>query len=96
MPSTQPTEDALSRRFHDLLSRAWRIRRLIEEEQRRPQPNTLHLIRLKGLALRLKTRLNALTGRRLVALASAPRFQPRLVAVPAPIRQVHDLHRFRQ
>lgn len=70
----------MSRRYHDLLNRAWRVRRLIEEEQRRPQPNAMHLIRLKGLALRLKARLNALTGRRLVALASAPRFRPRLVA----------------
>lgn len=71
----------MSRRFYDLLQRATRVRTLIEEEQRRRVPDLLRLMRLKALALKLKERLNGQLGARLVAMASAPRFTPRLAAL---------------
>lgn len=64
----------MSRRFHELLARAARVRGRIEEETRRTgSGNAVLLLRLRRLHARLKTRLASLTQQRLIAIASAPR-----------------------
>jgi hypothetical protein len=69
----------MSRRFVTLLERAARIRELIEREQQLPAPSATRLMRMKQLYLHLSANLRKLTEKRLVAMASAPRFRPQLV-----------------
>ena len=52
----------MSQRFLSLLTRDTRIRRQIEREARRAQPNVLSLIRMKRLQLLLKAQLQTLTA----------------------------------
>lgn len=68
----------MSRRFITLLDRATRIRRLIEQEQMRPTPSLLRLMRMKQLYLHVSGALKEMTAKRLVGMASAPRFRPQL------------------
>lgn len=67
----------MSRRFITLLERTAFVRKLIEREESCSEPNALRLMRMKRLSLRLSTSLRAMTAKRLVAMASAPRFTPR-------------------
>lgn len=69
----------MSRRFLVLLERAARLREMIDREQRSPAPSAMRLMRMKTLYLEISGRLRRLTEKRLVAIASAPRFQPRIV-----------------
>ncbi len=74
-------------RFLLLLERATRIRELIDREQRLPAPSSTRLMRMKQLYLQISRSLRRLTEKRLVAMASAPRFRPQIVlrnANPAP------------
>ncbi|MFT3730427.1 MAG: hypothetical protein QM780_03235 [Hyphomicrobium sp.] len=68
----------MSRRFLILLERATRIRELIDREQRSAAPNVLRLMRMKQLYLSLSSSLRKMTEKRLVAMASAPSFTPRI------------------
>jgi hypothetical protein len=68
----------MSRRFLILLERAARLRDLIDREQHAPVPNAMRLVRMKTLYLDISGRLRRLTEKRLISIASAPRFQPRL------------------
>ena len=68
----------MSRRFVTLLERAARIRELIEREQQLQAPSATRLMRMKQLYLHLSA-MRKLTEKRLVAMASAPRFRPQLV-----------------
>ena len=68
----------MSRRFLVLLERATRLRDLIDREQHAPAPNAMRLMRMKTLYLEISGRLRRLTEMRLVSIASAPRFQPRI------------------
>jgi hypothetical protein len=69
----------MSRRFVTLLDRATRIRQLIEREQQLPAPSPTRLMRMKQLYLHASASLRKMTEKRLVAMASAPRFRPQLV-----------------
>ena len=69
----------MSRRFMTLLERATRIRELIDREQSLPAPSPMRLMRMKQLYLHLSASLRRLTEKRLVAMASAPRFRPQIV-----------------
>jgi hypothetical protein len=69
----------VSRRFLILLERATRIREMIEREQRLPAPNSMRLIRMKQVYLMISSSLRRLTEKRIVAMASAPRFKPDIV-----------------
>lgn len=71
----------MHRYFHDLLRRATRIRELIEEELRRPAPSAVRLFRLKAIGEKLKNRLDTINAKRLLAIQSAPRFKPSLIAI---------------
>ncbi len=68
----------MSRRFTTLLERAARIRELIEREQQLPSPSPTRLMRMKQLYLHLSANLRKLTEKQIIAIASAPRFKPRL------------------
>jgi adenylate kinase len=69
----------MTRRFRMLLDRATLVRRMIEREQGLAQPSAFRLMRMKTLSLRVSRELQRLAARRIVAMASAPRFVPTLV-----------------
>lgn len=55
--------------LYSLLTRASRLRRLIERELAGPRADALHLLRLKALQLRLQSRLA-------LACATSPQLRP--------------------
>jgi hypothetical protein len=69
----------MSRRFITVLERATRIREMIDREEHAASPSPTRLMRLKQVYLLLSANLRKLTEKRIIAIASAPRFQPRLV-----------------
>jgi hypothetical protein len=68
----------MSRRFLVLLERATRLRDTIDRERHATAPNAMRLMRMQKLYLEISSRLRRLTEKRLLSIASAPRFQPRL------------------
>ncbi len=68
----------MSRRFMTLLERATRIREMIDREEHSVSPSPTRLMRLKQVYLLLSANLRKLTEKRIIAIASAPRFQPRI------------------
>ncbi len=69
----------MSRRFLILLEHATRIREMIEREQSSAAPNSMRLMRMKQVYLMISSRLRGLTEKRIVEMASAPRFKPDIV-----------------
>jgi hypothetical protein len=72
-------EEQMSRRFLTLLERAAGIRHLIEREELSQTPNSVRLMRLKKLQLRLSERLRDISAKQLIAMASAPRLKPAIL-----------------
>ena len=69
----------MSRRFLTLLERAASIRHLIEREELSRSPNSVRLMRLKKLQLRLSERMRVISAKQLIAIASAPRLKPSIL-----------------
>jgi hypothetical protein len=69
----------MSRRFLTLLEHATHLRDMIDREHNSAAPNTLRLMRMKQVYLRISQRLRSLTEKRVIAMASAPRFRPEVV-----------------
>lgn len=69
----------MSRRFVTLLQRSAGVRHLIEREEKSRAPRSVRLMRLKKLQLQLSESLRNLSAKQLIAMASAPRFTPKLM-----------------
>ena len=72
-------------RFLVVLERVTRLRELIDREQRSAAPNGMRLMRMKQLYLQVSRSLRRLTEKRLIAMASAPRFTPRQCRLCCPL-----------
>ena len=75
-----------ARRISQTLDRLMRVDASMASERRRDTSNSLRVMRLNALYLRLKKRLRDLDSQRAVRAASAPRFSPALRLAPVYAR----------